>query len=275
MELRSRSLFAVVLTVAVLMSVFVGLGVQGQEKDVYKVGVDANFPPWTYVEKGEYKGFDVEVIRAIAEEENIDIKIIDMPWETIVSALGSGKIDILVSGLSITCERDKTIDYSMPYWSVNQAVLVSEDSDLNAITAMSMGNKVGAQRGTTGYMWVQDHLIDNGVDVQLKAYENYVLSVEDLTTGRLDAVLADTTTAKNFVKKGRDVKIVGTVSTGEQYAYAVTEGDPYDLLSKINEGMEKVFESGKWMEIFNKHLAEYGYAPPAKIPMGRELTCSE
>jgi len=275
MESRFKSTLAVVLTVAVLISAFVGLGVQGKEKEVYRVGVDANFPPWTYVEKGEYKGFDVEVIRAIAEAENIDIEIVDMPWETIVSALGSGKIDVLVSGLSVTCERDKRIDYSKPYWSVNQAILVSEDSDLNAITAMSMGNKVGAQRGTTGYMWVQDHLIDNGVDVKLKAYENYVLSVEDLTTGRLDAVLADTTTAKNFVKKGRNVKIIGTVSTGEQYAYAVTEGDPYNLLSKINDGMEKVFESGKWMEIFNKYLAEYGYAPPAKIPMGRELTCSE
>ncbi|MFB6290107.1 MAG: transporter substrate-binding domain-containing protein [Candidatus Bipolaricaulia bacterium] len=275
MESRAKTVFAVGLTVAILMSVFVGLGVQGQEKDVYKVGVDANFPPWTYVKKGEYKGFDVEVIRAIAEVENLNIEIIDMPWETIVSALGSGKIDILVSGLSITCKRDKEIDYSKPYWSVNQAVLVSGDSDLNAITAMSMGHKVGAQRGTTGYMWVKDHLVEKGVDVNLKAYENYVLAVEDLTTGRLDTVLADTTTAKEFVKKGRNVKIVGTVSTGEQYAYAVTEGDPYNLLPKINEGMKKIFKSGRWREIFQKYLAEYGYAPPAKIPMERELTCSE
>lgn len=273
MDFEVKSVFVVGLLAALLMTVFVGLGVQGQEKDVYKVGVDANFPPWTYVEKGEYKGFDVEVIRAIAEAQDMEIEIIDMPWETIVSALGSGKIDILVSGLSITCERDKIIDYSQPYWSVNQAVLVSQDSDLNAITAMTQGHKVGAQRGTTGYMWIQDELVDGGVDVQGKAYENYVMAVEDLTTGRIDAVLADTTTAKNFVKKGRNVKIIGTVSTGEQYAYAVTEGDPYNLLPEINEGMKKVFESGRWMEIFNKYLAEYGYAPPAKIPMNRELTC--
>lgn len=273
MDFKSKGVITVGLLAALLMTVFLGLGVQGQEKEVYKVGVDANFPPWTYVEKGQYKGFDVQVIRAIAEAQDMEIEIIDMPWETIVSALGSGKIDILVSGLSITCERDKIIDYSQPYWSVNQAVLVSEDSDLNAITAMTQGHKVGAQRGTTGYMWIQDELVDGGVDVQGKAYENYVMAVEDLTTGRLDAVLADTTTAKNFVKKGRNVKIIGTVSTGEQYAYAVTEGDPYGLLPELNEGMEKVFESGRWMEIFNEYLAEYGYAPPAAIPMGRELTC--
>ncbi|MBS3766287.1 transporter substrate-binding domain-containing protein [Candidatus Bipolaricaulota bacterium] len=273
MDLESKSVLTVGLLAGLLLTLVIGVGVQGQEKDVYRVGVDANFPPWTYVEKGEYQGFDVEIIRAIAEEQDLDIEIIDMPWETIVSALGSGKIDILVSGLSITCERDEQIDYSQPYWSVNQAILVDQDSDLNAITAMSMGNEVGAQRGTTGYMWVQDELVDQGVDVSLNAYEDYVMAVEDLTTGRLDTVLADTTTAKNFVKEGRSVKVIGTVSTGEQYAYAVTEGDPYNLLPKINEGMKQVFETGEWMEIFNKYLAEYGYAPPAKIPMGRELTC--
>lgn len=273
MDLESKSVLTVGLLAGLLLTLVIGVGVQGQEKDVYRVGVDANFPPWTYVEKGEYQGFDVEIIRAIAEEQDLDIEIIDMPWETIVSALGSGKIDILVSGLSITCERDEQIDYSQPYWSVNQAILVDQDSDLNAITAMSMGNEVGAQRGTTGYMWVQDELVDQGVDVSINAYEDYVMAVEDLTTGRLDTVLADTTTAKNFVKEGRNVKVIGTVSTGEQYAYAVTEGDPYNLLPEINEGMKQVFESGEWMEIFNKYLAEYGYAPPAKIPMGRELTC--
>lgn len=273
MDLESKSVLTVGLLAGLLLTLVIGVGVQGQEKDVYRVGVDANFPPWTYVEEGEYQGFDVEIIRAIAEEQDLDIEIIDMPWETIVSALGSGKIDILVSGLSITCERDEQIDYSQPYWSVNQAILVDQDSDLNAITAMSMGNEVGAQRGTTGYMWVQDELVDQGVDVSINAYEDYVMAVEDLTTGRLDTVLADTTTAKNFVKEGRNVKVIGTVSTGEQYAYAVTEGDPYNLLPEINEGMKQVFESGEWMEIFNKYLAEYGYAPPAKIPMGRELTC--
>ncbi|MFW6190638.1 MAG: transporter substrate-binding domain-containing protein, partial [Candidatus Bipolaricaulota bacterium] len=105
MEVNLKGGLGIGLAVVLLASLFVGLGVQGQEEDVYRVGVDANFPPWTYVEKGEYQGFDVEVIRASAEEQDLDIEIIDMPWETIVSALGSGKIDILVSGLSITCER--------------------------------------------------------------------------------------------------------------------------------------------------------------------------
>lgn len=246
-----------------------------QEKEVYKVGVDAAFPPWTWVEKGQYKGFDVEVIRGIAEVENLEIEIIDMPWETIISALGAGKIDILVSGLSITCERDKTIDYSAPYWKVDQTILVREDSELNAITAMSMGHTVAAQRGTTGYMWVEDHLVKAGVDLKLKAYENYLQAVKDLEIGRIASVLCDTTTARQFVKKGHKIKIVGSVSTGEQYAYAVTEGDPYGLLSKINDGMKKLFESGRWLEIFNKYLAEYGYTPPAKVPMKRTLVCEE
>lgn len=241
-----------------------------KEKDVYTVGVDANFPPYTWVEKGEYKGFDVEIIRAIAEVQDLEIKIVDMPWETIIPALGNGKIDMLVSGLTIKCDRDEIIDYTQPYWRVNQEILVRKDSDLNAITAMSEGHTVGAQRGTTGYMWIQDELVKKDVNVEGKAYEDYTQAIKDLEIGRIDAVLVDTDTANAFLASGRDVKNIGTIPTREEYAYAVTEGDPYGLLPVLNEGMEKLFESGRWNEIFKKYFDK---APPKDIPLERKTTC--
>ena len=150
-----------------LLCAFLVLPGLGAEK--YLVGVDAAFPPWSWVERGEFKGFDVEVITRIAELQGFEIECRDMPWETIITALAQGKIDILISGLSITCERDKVIDFSEPYWSVDQAVLVAEDSTLNAITAMIGGHTVGAQSGTTGFMWVEDNLVNQGVDINLRA----------------------------------------------------------------------------------------------------------
>jgi len=271
---KSRSLKLVGMVVLLSLAVVlvggnVSLQAQ-QEKEEYIVGVDAAFPPWTYVEKGEYKGFDVDVMREIAEHEEFNIKIVDMPWETIIPALAAGKIDILISGLSITCERDEVIDYSDPYWEVDQTILVEETSDLNAITAMCCGAAVGAQAGTTGYMWVEDNLFKKGVDIELKAYENYYLAVDDLEAGRIDSVLCDTDTARGFVEAGRKVKMVGIVITGEQYAYAVTEGDPYGLLPKINDGIKWLYETGRWAELVQKWFPGTSVK---KVPLKRTLIC--
>lgn len=260
-----RRMWCAVLVIGLALTGVVGLGAER-----YIVGVDAAFPPWTWVERGEYKGFDVEVITRIAELEGFEIEIRDMPWETIVTALAQGKIDILISGLSITCERDEVIDYSEPYWSVDQAILVREGSALNAITAMSDGRSVGAQSGTTGYMWVEDNLVAQGVSIQLRPYPTYEEAILDLEAGRLDAVLCDTDTAQSFIDAGRRVKTVGIVKTGEQYAYAVTAGDPHGLLPKINAGFSELYESGEWAELVQKYFPGQ---PVEKVPLKRALIC--
>ena len=259
---------ALLLTVGV--SCFLAAGsLQGAEKDVYIVGVDAAFPPFTWVEQGEFRGFDVEVIQAIADLEGFSVEFRDLPWATIITALAQGKIDVIASGLTVTCERDQVIDFSLPYWEVDQAVLVREDSDLNAITAFN-GTKVGAQAGTTGYQWIEDNLVAQGIDVKLRAYETYEMAVRDLENGRIAAVLCDTDTAQGFVDAGRKVKIVGIVRTGEQYAYAVTAGDPYGLLPKINDGLRKLYESGVWAELVAKYFPG---RPVGPVPLKRTTVC--
>jgi len=242
---------------------------QGEEKDVYVVGLDAAFPPFTWVEQGEFRGFDVEVIQAIADLEGFAVEFRDLPWATIITALAQGKIDLIASGLTVTCERDRVIDFSLPYWEVDQAVLVREDSDLNAITAFD-GTTVGAQAGATGYQWIEDNLVAQGVDIELRAYETYDMAIRDLENGRIAAVLCDTDTAQGFVDAGRRVKIVGIVKTGEQYAYAVTAGDPYGLLPRINAGLRRLYQSGVWAELVAKYFPGQPVGP---VPLKRTTTC--
>ena len=241
----------------------------GAEKDVYIVGVDAAFPPFTWVEEGQFRGFDVEVIRAIAELEGFRVEFRDLPWATIITALAQGKIDVIASGLTLTCERDQVVDFSLPYWEVDQAVLVREDSQLNAITAF-LGTSVGAQVGTTGYQWIEDNLLKAVPGLSLRPYETYDLAVSDLEAGRIAAVLCDTDTAQGFVDAGRRVKIVGIVKTGEQYAYAVTAGDPYGLLPRINEGLRQLYESGVWAELVARYFPG---RPVSPVPLKRTELC--
>ncbi len=267
-NLRSVALVAIVGLVMAVLSVAPLQAAQQAQKKVYIAGVDADFPPFSWVEQGVHKGFDIDVMRAIGKIEGFKIKVESLPWSTIVTALGQGKINILMSGLSITPARAKVIEYSKPYWTLGQAILVRENSGLNAITAMSMGHTVGAEVGATGYIWVNKNLVKKGVNVKSRGYPTYQLAIDDLKSGRIDAVLLDLPTAEGFVNARRKFKIIGIIKTGEQYAYAVTKGDPYGLLPKINDGMAKLYANGTWVKLMHKYFPG---TPIQSVPQKRTL----
>lgn len=221
---------------------------------VYKVGIDAAFPPWAWVEKGKVKGFDWELLQYIGKAEGFKIKHFDIPWSAAVSALSRGKIDILASGLSFTCKRAKIIDYTLPYWKIGYWTLVKGNSKLNCVTAMSHGAKVGVQIGSPGYRWVKEELKDNGVDVNIKGYESVELGIKDLEDGRIDSFHLDSPPARGFVNAKRDVKPVCKGLHYDYIAFGVTPGDPHKLLNKLNDGLKKAYKSGEFGKLVRKYL---------------------
>lgn len=223
-------------------------------------GIEASFPPWAYAEGGEYKGIAIDAMRAIAEDQDLDVEFRDMPWPSLIPALANERIDLLVTGLNVTRERNEKIDFTIPWWENDDEVLVNEDSELNVVTALCCGATIGVQGGSTQNSWVEDHLADNeAVDVSVRTYEDYVTAIEDMGVGRIDSVVVSTDTAEDFVDKGRDVRIAGTIKQGQPQALAVPRGDPKDLLAKLNRGILNIYESGEWQEIV------HSYAPYATI----------
>lgn len=252
LKLKNLALASAIIFVA--MFTFSLVPAQAKDVPVYKVGIDAAFPPWTWAEKGKIKGFDWELLQYIGKVEGFKIEPADIPWSAIISALSRGKIDILAGGLSFTCKRAKVIDYSEPYWRIGYWTLVRKDSDLNCVTAMSHGAKVGAQAGTTGYRWVKEQLIDKGIKIKLVPYESVDMGIKDVESGRIQSFHVDSPTAREFVKAGRDVKAVCKGLHYDLNAFAVTPGDPHKLLAKINDGLAKAYKSGKFAELVHKFL---------------------
>jgi len=227
------------------------------EKKVYIVASDISWPPFEWKdEAGNYVGFDLDVMREIAKLEGYRIEIKDIAFDSIIPGVGAGKYDIGASGFTITAKREEVIDFSEPYWKSDQAVLIRKDSGLNVITALSAGRKVGAQRGTTGADWIKSNLIEKGVKVELKLYETYPLAVLDLVNKNIDAVLQDEPASRASVAKEKAIEIAGIIVTGEEFGFLVKDGDPYGLLSKINEGMKKLHTSGEWDRLVAKYFGE-------------------
>lgn len=255
MRSRLRAVFAGALLAASTLAMS-----PGASAETLVAGVEASFPPWAYVEDGQYKGIAIDAMREIAEDQDIEVEFKDLPWPSLIPALSKGRIDLLVTGLNVTEERAEVLDFSIPWWENDDEVLVPEDSERNVVTALCCGATVGAQSGATQFKWLEDNLGDNdAVDVTLRGYEDYVTAVEDMLAGRLDAVVTSTDTAEDFIAKGRPIKIVGTIQQNQPQALAVQKGDPHGLLAKLNKGILNIYSNGTWAEIIGK------YAPQSTV----------
>jgi len=246
--------FVVVVSLALLLG---GSAVcLSAEKEVYVVASDISWPPFEWKdEAGNYVGFDLDVMRGIAKEQGYEIEIVDVAFDSIIPGVVAGKYDIGASGFTITAKREEVIDFSGPYYSSDQAVLIRRDAGLNIITALSEGSTVGAQRGTTGADWIKTNLIEKGVKVELKLYETYPMSVLDLINKNIDAVIQDEPASRaSAAKEKKRIEVAGIIVTGEEFGFLTQEGDPYGLLPKINLGMLKLRASGEWDRLIAKYF---------------------
>jgi len=251
--------------IALSMVLLLGAGL-ALASDEYVVASDTTWPPFEWTDTaGNYYGFDLDAMRLIAVLEGYEIKIVSYDWEIIFDDVGIGRVDIGASGATIKPGRMEKVDFSEPYWTSDQAIMVRAvkkdvDGELtfvpeyNIVTALTGGHKVGAQIGTTGASWIQENLIDNGVDVVLSEYTLYPLAVLDLLNKNIDAVIQDEPASRASAAAEEGLAIVGVIETGEKFGFFVAKGDPNDLLAKINNGVKKLQASGAWDNLIKAYM---------------------
>jgi polar amino acid transport system substrate-binding protein len=235
-----------------------GSGSGGGEGGEIVPGTAPGFPPFEMRnDQGELVGFDIDLLEAVVEPTSYTLG----EWQTfefssLIPALRNDRIDVIAAAMTITEDRQETIAFSNPYYSADQAVLVAEGSDFSPEALDDLGgHPVGAQEGTTGAGVVQDELIDGGTLQQsnFNTYGSYVLAVEDLENGNVDAVVLDLPVARTFAEQ-RDVTVAFVYETGEQYGFGIRQ-DASDLQSALNSGLEQVRGSGTYEELRNEWFA--------------------
>lgn len=231
-------------TLLVYMCVLVSVGLisaVGSAK-AYVVASDIPWAPFEMVTtSGEFFGFDLDLMRAIAATAGFEIEIRNVAFDAIIENVRSGLADIGASGFTIRADRLATVDFSTAYYLSNQAVVIRKDSGLNIVTAMAgLGSKgiVGAQNATSGYYWVEDPLQAAGVHVELNGYETYPAAILDLVNGRIDAVIQDEPASQASISSfPNDLMVAGIIKTNEYFGFAVAKGDPDGLLPRINSAL--------------------------------------
>jgi len=226
---------------AALALLLVGLLTVAAFGETYIVASDIPWKPFEMItDDGDFFGFDLDLMRAIAITAGFEIEIHNVAFDAIIEEVRAGRVDIGASGFTITAERDQTIDFSLPYFLSNQAVVIRKDSGLNIVTALAgegSNQAVGAQNSTTGLWWGEDNLGAFGVTVN--GYETYPAAILDLINGRIDAVIQDEPASKASIAAYPDVlTVAGLINTYEYFGFLVAEGDPDGLLPKIDAALE-------------------------------------
>lgn len=237
-----------------LVVILAGASFAFAEEKVYINGIDANFPPFAYVDKnGVPDGFDVKSVDWIAKEMGFKVTHKPMDWDGIIPSLKAKKIDMIASGMSITEKRQEQVNFTIPYWIISQVLVAPKNCGISVDEILSNGNKVGVQRGTTEAKWMEENLIQKAKkDFSLVHYDSAPLAVEDVVNGRIVAAAMDDAPAKDAVKK-KPVKILGTFGMAEEnFGYAVRKEDK-KLLNMLNEGLKRLMASPYWEELKKKY----------------------
>jgi len=213
---------------------------------------DATWPPMEFVsEAKEIVGFDIDLMKAAAKAGGFNVEFKNTAWDGIFAGLASGEYDAVVSSVTITDERKRTMDFSVPYINAGQVLVVRSDSKAARLADLA-GKSVGAQIGTTGAFEVE-----KVKGVALKTYDELGLAIEDLANTRIEAVVCDTPIAANYVLQNQTykgkLKIVGQPFTQELYGVAVKKGNSR-VLDRINAGLKAVLESPEYQQLKTKWL---------------------
>lgn len=218
------------------------------------VGTDPTYAPFEYQnDKGEIVGFDIDVMRAVAEKAGIKVEFVSTPWEGAFNALAQGDRDMLISAITITDERKQTLDFSTPYFDAHQLIAVPEKS---AVTKLDDLKKrlVGVQTSTTGEEVVAKLQGKNSANI--KRFESTPLALAELAAGGLDAVVADNAVIDNYVTNNPGAKFKSIKDPSfapERYGIAVKKGNA-ELLEKLNTGLAAIQADGTYQAIHGKYF---------------------
>ncbi|WP_088007385.1 transporter substrate-binding domain-containing protein [Indiicoccus explosivorum] len=230
-------------------------GEAGIEGEVYKVGIDTTYPPFEYEVDGEYEGIDVDLIRAIAENQGFEIELEPMDFGGIIPALQAGQLDVAIAGMSITDERKEIVDFSEPYFDAGLTLVVHEDNE--EITSLEdlEGKTVAVKNGTTGATFAMENADEYGFEVV--RFEDSPSMFQEVANGGADVLIEDYPVISYAISQSDlPLKTVGERLNGDQYGIAVLKGENQELLEAINEGLAELRESGEYDEILNTYLAE-------------------
>lgn len=250
--------FAKILCVVLALAALTALSACGGntvEKGVLIMGTNAEFPPYEYIENNKIVGIDAEIAGAIAEKLGMELRIENMEFDSIISSIKGGKIDIGAAGMTVTPERLEEVSFTSSYATGVQVVIVTEDSAITTVDdlfAEGANHTIGVQLATTGDLYSTWDIEDEGLGT-VDRYAKGADAVMALKSGKVDCVVIDNEPAKAFVAENEGLKILDTEYAVEDYAIAVNKKNT-KLLEQVEKALQELIADGTVQGIIDSYI---------------------
>ncbi len=219
------------------------------------MATNAFFPPYEFYENNAIIGIDAEIAAAIAEKLGLELKIEDMEFDSITTAVNTGKADIGMAGMTVTEDRLEEVNFTESYATGVQVIIVKEDSAITSVDdlfAEGANYTIGVQRNTTGDLYTTWDLEDEGL-ATIDRYSKGNEAVLALTTGKVDCVVIDNEPAKAYVAENTGLKILDTEYITENYAGAMSKTNEA-LFEAVNKALKELIADGTVAAIIEKYI---------------------
>ena len=217
-----------------------------------KVATEGTFSPFSYYnDKNELVGYDVDVARAVAEKLGLKIEFLTAPWDAMLAAFDAGKADAVFNQVSITDERKKKYEYSVPYTVVYGAIIVHKDNnDIKSFEDLK--GKKNADSATSN--WAQ---VAKKYGAQNITVDSFAKSMELLIARRVDTVVRDNTVFYDFLKQRPDAPIkIAAKLKDVDYSAAIVQKGNKELADQISKALNELKAEGKLKEISLKYFGK-------------------
>ncbi|MCE6959850.1 ABC transporter substrate-binding protein [Cereibacter sphaeroides] len=242
-----------------------GIGAAGAQAADLTVGANIGNVPWEFQDdSGAFVGFEVDLATEIGKRLGREVKIENIPFNGLFSAVQSGRIDMAMSSITITQKRLESVSFAQPYYDSDQSLTVMAASGIKGLADMK-GKVVGVDTGSTGDMWATENTAAQGFS-DIRRYEGLAPAMLDLAAGRIDGYISDIPALQYYAKDKPQYLVSERIPTGEQYSMMFAKDAP--LAAEVNEVISQLKTEGVVAAL---HKKWFGAEPEATTSTAKVL----
>ncbi|WP_110928000.1 transporter substrate-binding domain-containing protein [Bacillus massiliglaciei] len=217
------------------------------DKKVLTVGTSADYKPFEYVETAsseEIIGFDIDIIKKIGKDLGYQVQVKDIDFNSLIPALENGTVDVVISSMTPTPEREKTVDFSDIYYEAENMIVAKKDSNIKTIEDLE-GKNVGVQLASIQEELANDIAKKEKIDFEAKKLNRIPEIFQEIAAGRFDAAIIEDTVAKGYLEDNKDLAGFEIDNGDEKTGTAIAFEKGSSLTDDFNKELKKMKDSGE------------------------------
>ncbi|MDN4068603.1 transporter substrate-binding domain-containing protein [Paenibacillus sp. FSL R5-0407] len=226
---------------------------QIKSKGKITIGLMGTYAPYNFVnENNEVDGYDADLSKEIAKRIGVEANFVTGEFSGLIEGLQKGKYDALVSQVTITEDRKKSIDFSEPYVKNDVSIIVKDNNDSIQSVEDFKGKKVGVALGTNDEAYLRDEVLPKVGDFEIVTYNDNLNALMDLNNGRIDATINNVFALKPLIESNNlKLKTVGEPLKSDFAGVAMPKNNP-DLQEAVNKALQEIKDDGTLKTLYNK-----------------------